>query len=30
MTGNFRFHYDEALSLLTTLNGYDAVSWKEL
>jgi hypothetical protein len=30
MTGNFRFHYDEALSLLTTLSGYDAVSWKEL
>jgi hypothetical protein len=30
MTGNFRFHYDEALGLLTTLGGYDAISWKEL
>ena len=30
MTGNFRFHYDEALGLLTTLAGYDAISWKEM
>ena len=30
MAGNFKFHYDEALGFLTTLGGYDAVSWKEL
>jgi hypothetical protein len=30
MSGNFNFHYDESLSLLTTLGGYDASSWKEL
>src|SRR6266404_2584099 len=30
MTGNFNFHYDEGLSLLTTLGGYDATSWAEL
>ena len=30
MAGNFRFHYDEALGLLTTLAGYDAISWKEM
>jgi hypothetical protein len=29
MTGNFNFHYDEALSQLTTLAGYDAFSWAE-
>ena len=30
MTGNFNFHYDESLSMLTTLAGYDATSWAEL
>jgi len=30
MTGNFNFHYDESLSLLTTLGGYDVGSWAEL
>ena len=30
MTGNFNFHYDESLALLTTIGGYDAVSWEEL
>jgi hypothetical protein len=30
MTGNFNFHYDESLSQLTTLGGYDVVSWNEL
>ena len=30
MTGNFNFHYDESLSTLTTLGGYDATSWAEL
>jgi hypothetical protein len=30
MTGNFNFHYDETLIHLTTLGGYDAVSWQEL
>ncbi len=30
MTGNFNFHYDEGLSQLTTLGGYDAISWNEL
>ena len=30
MTGNFNFHYDESLIHLTTLGGYDAVSWEEL
>jgi hypothetical protein len=30
MAGNFRFHYDESLGSLTTLGGYDAVSWQEL
>jgi hypothetical protein len=30
MTGNFNFHYDEALGQLTTLGGYDPVSWAEL
>ncbi len=30
MTGNFNFHFDESLSLLTTLGGYDVVSWEEL
>ena len=29
MTGNFNFHYDESLIRLTTLGGYDAVSWQE-
>jgi hypothetical protein len=30
MTGNFNFHYDDSLSMLTTLGGYDATSWEEL
>ena len=30
MTGNFNFHYDESLINLTTLGGYDAVSWLEM
>ena len=30
MTGNFNFHYDESLIRLTTLGGYDAVSWEEM
>jgi len=30
MTGNFNFHYDESLSQLTTLGGYDPVAWQEL
>ena len=30
MTGNFNFHYDESLIQLTTLGGFDAVSWQEL
>jgi hypothetical protein len=30
MTGNFNFHYDESLSQLTTLGGYDPTSWTEL
>ncbi len=30
MTGNFNFHYDESLIYLTTLGGYNAVSWEEL
>jgi hypothetical protein len=30
MTGNFSFHYDESLIRLTTLGGYDAVSWTEM
>ena len=30
MTGNFNFHYDESLIHLTTLGGYDAVSWQEM
>jgi hypothetical protein len=30
MTGNFNFHYDESLIFLTTLSGYDAISWDEL
>ena len=30
MTGNFNFHYDEALSQLTTLAGYDATLWAEM
>jgi len=30
MTGNFNFHYDESLIRLTTLGGYDAISWAEL
>jgi len=30
MTGNFNFHYDESLIHLTTLGGYDAVSWEEM
>ncbi len=30
MTGNFNFHFDESLSRLTTLGGYDAYSWEEL
>jgi hypothetical protein len=30
MTGNFNFHYDEALSQLRTIGGYDAISWQEL
>jgi hypothetical protein len=30
MTGNFNFHYDESLIYLTTLGGYDAVSWEEM
>ncbi len=29
-TGNFNFHYDESLMSLTTLGGYDAISWREL
>jgi hypothetical protein len=29
MTGNFNFHYDESLSRVTTLGGYDVVSWAE-
>src|SRR5262245_41597329 len=30
MTGNFNFHYDESLIRLTTLGGYEAVSWLEM
>ncbi len=30
MTGNFNFHYDDSLIYLTTLGGYDAVSWEEM
>ena len=30
MTGNFNFHYDESLKELTTLGGYDVISWTEL
>jgi hypothetical protein len=30
MTGNFNFHYDDSLSTLTTLGGYDVISWEEL
>jgi hypothetical protein len=30
MTGNFNFHYDESLIRITTLGGYDPVSWAEL
>ncbi len=30
MTGNFNFHYDTSLSMLTTLGGYDVTSWTEL
>ena len=30
MTGNFNFHYDESLSQLTTLGGFDPVAWQEL
>jgi hypothetical protein len=30
MTGNFNFHYDESLIRLTTLGGFDPVSWTEL
>jgi hypothetical protein len=30
MTGNFNLHYDESLVHLTTLGGYDAVSWEEM
>jgi hypothetical protein len=30
MTGNFNFHYDESLIHITTLGGYDPISWAEL
>jgi len=30
MNGHFNFHYDENLSTLTTLAGYDAISWEEM
>jgi len=30
MTGNFNFHYDESLASLTTIGGYDPISWQEL
>ena len=30
MTGNFKFHYDESLIYLSTIGGYDAISWDEL
>ena len=30
MTGNFNFHYDESLVQVTTLGGFDPVSWQEL
>jgi hypothetical protein len=30
MAGNFSFHYDESLIHLTTIGGYDAVSWEEM
>ncbi len=30
MTGNFNFHYDDSLIYLTSLGGYDAVSWEEM
>jgi hypothetical protein len=30
MSGNFNFHYDESLIRLTTLGGYDPISWTEL
>jgi hypothetical protein len=30
MTGNFNFHYDESLIHITTLGGYDPISWSEL
>jgi hypothetical protein len=30
MTGNFKFHYDESLIYLTTIGGYDAISWDVL
>jgi len=30
MTGNFKFHYDESLIYLSTLGGYDPISWDEL
>ena len=30
MGGNFNFHYDESLIQVTTLGGYDPISWAEL
>ncbi len=30
MSGNFNFHYDESLIRITTLGGYDPISWAEL
>ena len=30
MTGNFNFHYSDDLGSVTTLGGYDAISWQEL
>ena len=30
MTGNFNFHYDESLGFISTLGGYDIISWQEL
>jgi choice-of-anchor A domain-containing protein len=30
MGGNFKFHYDESLIWLSTLGGYDPISWDEL
>jgi hypothetical protein len=30
MTGNFAFHYDEALQLISPSRGYIAAGWQEV